>query len=65
MYFVCIQTEQHRGDESTLGHKARMPRRGDVSDWKDVSTVGSEDLRIWFPPGKLGSFGWLTWKEDL
>ena len=40
-HVVDIQTEEDRGDQSTLNHPAFMQRRDDMAVWKGASNVRS------------------------
>jgi hypothetical protein len=44
---------------------ASMPRHVDVADWKDVWNFGSQGMRIWLSPGKMGILGRLACKGGL
>jgi hypothetical protein len=55
-YVIHIQTEQHRGDETILGHCSPQPRRVDACDWNDVWNVRQsryEDTFFTRKDGKL------------
>jgi hypothetical protein len=51
-HVVDIQTEEDRGDQTTLRHPARMPRRDDVAVRKDASNSDPERRTRWCERGK-------------